>query len=115
MTTKSKSKPATPANPDAEMEAQRRSVVPLQWQRVYAKHEDKALRGTCADEFAVKFRKLTTGKDGKLDIGALVRIGQANGIDPLTRWAGKNPGMLRMNLGNVLRGMAKRGEKINWK
>ena len=98
---------------DATLEAQRRSVVPLAWQRAYQRHEDKALRGTCGDEVAAELRRRTT-KGGKLDVAALQAIGLANGFDPLVRWAGRNEGMLRMNTSNVLRGMAKRGEVVQW-
>lgn len=36
---------------------------------------------------------------------------QDNGLD-VGRWAGKNPGMLRMNVTNVLRGIRRNGEPV---
>lgn len=36
---------------------------------------------------------------------------QDNGLD-VGRWAGKNPGMLRMNITNVLRGIRRNGESV---
>ena len=101
------------AEANTVLEAQRRSVVPLTWQRAYQKHEDKAMRGTCGDTVAAKLREYTT-VGGKLHVGRLQAVGLANGFDPLVRWAGKNEGMLRMNTSNVLRGMAKRGEAVQW-
>lgn len=38
------------------------------------------------------------------------QVARQNGID-LSRWEGKNPGMIRMNLGNVVRGRIRRGER----
>ena len=38
-------------------------------------------------------------------------IAADNGID-LKRWKGRNPGMIRMNVGNVLRGRIRRGEYV---
>lgn len=51
------------------------------------------------------------------DVAALLlendldEVKEANGID-MSRWKKLNPGMQRMNLGNVLRGRIKRGEYV---
>lgn len=70
-------------------------VVPPEFRKEYAAHG-----GNNGDDIAALL------KDA--DLGA---VATANGID-LNRWAGKNHGMVRMNLGNVLRGMVRRGEKV---
>lgn len=75
------------------------------------------------DDFAVAFDKYVKvevpgGKDGKgkkkrvLDLARLKEVAEANGLS-LDRWSGaKNLGHVRMNLGNVLRGMNRKGTKI---
>ncbi len=70
------------------------SLVPDSYKERYGPSQN------CGDEFA----GLMAGNDVK-DIAA------DNGIN-LKRWKGKNPGMVRMNLGNVLRGRVKRGEYV---
>ena len=80
------------------------SVVPDSYKIRYGKEQN------CGDDIA----DLLKGED----VGA---IAAANGIDAEAKWGegrvaqGKtplNPGMVRMNLGNVLRGRAKRGEYV---
>jgi hypothetical protein len=85
-----------------------RSVVPTAWVKAYAKN---ALKGTCGDDLAYKLDALTK-TDGKADHTKIVALGRLNGIEVDLRWAGRNIGMQRMNLGNVLRGRAKRGETV---
>ena len=86
----------------------RRSVVPLRWAKAYAANE---LKGTCGDALAKALVELTqTG--GKADLEKIRALGWANGIDVQERWGARNAGMQRMNLGNVLRGRAKRGEPV---
>jgi hypothetical protein len=46
-----------------------------------------------------------------LDLRTLHSIARENNVDP-GRWALLNPGQQRMNLGNVLRGRLRRGDKI---
>ena len=86
-----------------------RSVVPRQWVRAYAK---STLKGTCDDRIAHAMAKATQ-TDGKPDPAKIVALGEANGVDVLARWGKRNIGMQRMNLGNVLRGRAKRGEPVH--
>lgn len=54
--------------------------------------------------------EITAALVGK-SVEDLAAISAENGID-FSRWDGKNPGMKRMNLGNVLRGRAKKGERV---
>lgn len=70
------------------------SLVPDSYKERYGPSQN------CGDEFA----ELMAGNDVK-------EIAADNSID-LKRWKGKNPGMVRMNLGNVLRGRVKRGEYV---
>lgn len=74
-------------------------------------------RSVVPDSYKTRYRQ-ETGEDNCGDDVAEVLKGHdvyevmgQNGI-PLDRWAGRNPGMVRMNLGNVLRGRIKRGEYV---
>ena len=82
-----------------------KSVVPSKYKPKYGK------AGSVNDEIANALRDLVHMKDG-IDLAALTKEAKANGIDLAERWPGKNIGMLRMNLGNVLRGKVKRGEYV---
>lgn len=81
--------------------AEKKDVVPSQYREKY-----KATGGTNGDFIAVALSKV--GEDG---VEALASVKKENGIEP-TRWANFNPGMQRMNLANVLRGMYLKGETI---
>lgn len=70
------------------------SKVPAKYRQAYGK------AGNNGDDIAA----ILKGAD-------IAAIALENGIE-LSRWAGKNAGMVRMNLGNVLRGMVRRGEKV---
>ncbi len=70
-------------------------VVPAEFRKEYAAHG-----GNNGDDIAALLKEAN-----------LAEVAKANGID-LNRWAGRNNGMVRMNLGNVLRGMIRRGEKV---
>jgi hypothetical protein len=96
-----------PAPVETELKPNR-SVVPTAWVKAYAKN---ALKGTCGDQLAHQLDALTK-TDGKADHAKIVALGRLNGIEVDLRWAGRNIGMQRMNLGNVLRGRAKRGEEV---
>ena len=75
---------------------------------------------SCGDNVAEDLKAATTYaeeiKPGKFvnrtDMVALGKIATANGVD-LSRWDHLNNGMTRMNLGNVLRGMARKGQEIS--
>ena len=80
------------------------SVVPDSYKIAYGKDQN------CGDDIA----ELLQGED-------VASVASANGIDAEDKWGegrrahGKaplNPGMVRMNLGNVLRGRVKRGEYV---
>jgi hypothetical protein len=77
-------------------------LFPAKYREKYAAHD-----GSTGDVLAVALKKVTS-RDGKTDLAALREVAVANGVD-LDRWAHLNLGMQRMNLGNRLRGMAKRG------
>lgn len=76
---------------------------------------------TIGDTVSDALRKAVTGttksgKDGKgtkefVDPKLLKSVGKANGVDT-ARWDHLNVGQQRMNLGNVLRAMVKRGEHV---
>ncbi len=74
-------------------------------------------RSVVPDSYKTRYRQ-ETGQDNCGDDVAEVLKGHdvyevmaQNGI-PTDRWEGRNPGMVRMNLGNVLRGRVKRGEYV---
>lgn len=91
-------------------EASRRkgSVVPDDYRHRYGVDQN------CGDDVAKRLTAKVTTPNG-VDIEACREVAAANGkADRFDTWMAKdlNPGMIRMNLGNVLRGMARRGEKV---
>jgi hypothetical protein len=68
--------------------------------------------GNNGDEIAIKLAEYA--KPGDPDaIGRLKALAEANGIwNPA--WATLNVGMIRMNLGNRIRGLARKGQAIKW-
>lgn len=74
-------------------------------------------RSLVPDSYKVRYRELNGEDNCGDDIADVLKghnpydVMAQNGI-PSDRWAGRNPGMVRMNLGNVLRGRAKRGEYV---
>ena len=85
--------PKVPAVTTKEPKPTSGNVVPLKYRLAYGKDAN------CGDTIAGAFEKL-----GDYNIADLVAVMTKNGIDE-NRWAEKNIGMLRMNLGNVLRGL----------
>lgn len=91
------------------------SVVRAKYRKLY-----KPTKNTCGDPFVEAFEEATRDKDGKkVVIDKLVRVGKANKVDVLGRWGhlkGRdgeiNVGMLRMNLGNVLRALVRNGTAV---
>lgn len=83
------------------------NIVPAKYKARYAEHG-----GSSGDEIANLLGTECQGEKGKIDTAKLVAVGAANGIDVNTRWGHLNVGQQRMNLGNVLRGRRKRGEKV---
>jgi hypothetical protein len=94
------------ATPNAAPLVLSRSVVPLRYKKQYAPNH-----GSNGDQIASALFHACRTQDGKTDLVKLRAIAQANGVDH-AKYAGLNPGMQRMNIGNRLRGMAQRGEAI---
>lgn len=94
---------ATEALDEAEAEVVTRSVVPRKWRNVY---NHNALKGTCNDQLAHDLKAALVDSN-------LQALGELNAIDVSARWGARNPGMRRMNLGNVLRNRIKRGEEVH--
>jgi hypothetical protein len=90
---------------EAEGDGEGRSVVKRKYKQAYKPHDD-----TSGDDFSQAFIAAAES-DGRLDMDALAGIAKANGLD-LGRWSHLNPGMQRMNLGNVLRGMQRKGTTV---
>ena len=91
-------------------EAQKRkgSVVPYDYRIRYGADQN------CGDTIAQKLTDKVTTPEG-VDLKAAEEIASQNGVsDKFDAWMAKglNPGMVRMNLGNVLRGKARRGEEV---
>lgn len=109
---------ATPETLEAAVaaaKAKRGSVIPEDYRLRYGADQN------CGDDLAKRLSEIVTVTEGKtshVDLEACERIASANGIaDRFDGWMtkGLNPGMVRMNLGNVLRGMARRGEEVTLK
>lgn len=65
----------------------------------------------CGDEMALAFAGFVQDEEGGLDLGKLAQVAGANGVD-LKRWSHLNNGQKRMNLGNVLRGLIRKGTDV---
>ena len=76
------------------------SVVPPKYKQRYG------TKANCGDELA----NALDGIDPASDVWP--RLAADNGID-WSRWSHLNNGMRRMNLGNVLRNLAKKGTRLN--
>lgn len=80
-----------------------------------AKKQEYGAAQTCGDDVAEVLARTvrTPTEDGGdyLDIEKVREVAKANGIS-IDRWMHLNIGMIRMNLGNVLRGKVKRGEPV---
>jgi hypothetical protein len=96
----------------AAAQARKGSVIPDDYRHQYGVHQN------CGDGIAAKLREKAVrvvGKQEYADLDVLAEIASQNGIgDRFDGWMAKglNNGMVRMNLGNVLRGKARRGEAI---
>lgn len=103
------------ADIEAAVEAAKKrkgSVIPDNYRHQYGVDQN------CGDDIAVKLREKAVRVEGKkehVDMDVLAEIASANGVaDKFDGWMtrGLNNGMVRMNLGNVLRGKARRGDQI---
>ena len=75
------------------------SVVPRKYKQKYG------TKANCGDEVATKMEEVLPEE--------LPHLASLNDID-FNRWAHLNPGMRRMNLGNVLRNRANNGTEVVW-
>lgn len=85
------------------------SVIPDDYRVQYGVDQN------CGDDVAIRLKDATTGTDGKTDMAAVERIAGANGLgDKFDQWVGRglNNGMVRMNLGNMLRAKARKGDEV---
>ena len=100
-----------------EEESDGGSIVPTKYRIKYG------VTQRCGDEVAETFSGYVTlpraGKkddiDGGLDRPKLREVAAANGLaDKLAEYEARelNGGLLRMNIGNILRGMVRRGERV---
>lgn len=92
-----------------EAAKRRGSVVPDEYRYKYGADQN------CGDDIATRLTLAVTTEDG-VDLDKCREIAAANGIeDRLDRWLAKdlNPGMVRMNLGNVLRGLARKEQEVH--
>lgn len=99
---------AEAAAEDEEDEDKGGNIVPEKYRKKYGTPQH------CGDEMALVFKDtVTVSVDGKDECSEaeLIRIADQNGVD-IGRWAHLNKGQRRMNLGNVLRGRLKRGERV---
>ncbi len=104
--------PATQVDVEAAIAAataRRGSVIPNGYRYAYGADQN------CGDQIAkVLTARVTDPKTG-VDLDAVREVAVANGVeDRVDQWLVRdlNPGMVRMNLGNVLRGMGRRGETV---
>lgn len=87
------------------------NVVPMHHKERYGAAQ------SCGDDVAsaladhVRVPHPENPKKTVIDASLLAQVASANGLD-LARWDHLNIGMQRMNLGNALRGMVKRGERV---
>lgn len=108
---------ADPESPDlqatleaavAEAAKRKGSVIPDDYRYRYGADQN------CGDEMARNLTDRVTKPEG-VDLEACRDIAARNGIeDRFDQWLARdlNPGMVRMNLGNVLRGKLRRGETV---
>jgi hypothetical protein len=76
-----------------------RSVVKPEYRARYAD-------GSCGDDLAQRLRGVDAAK--------LRALAEANGVW-MRDYAGLNPGMRRMAVGNRLRALVRRGAKVKWR
>ena len=92
----------------AAAEAKRGSIIPQHYRERYGADQN------CGDKMATLLTEEVTD-EGKVNATLARNVAVANGVeDRFDVWLtkGLNPGQLRMNLGNVLRGKLRRGELV---
>jgi hypothetical protein len=70
-------------------------------------------RSVVPSDFAMRLRKAVTGADGTIDAAKLQRLAVRNGVWN-ERYAKLSNGLARMSIGNKLRALVRRGNKIEW-
>lgn len=93
----------------AAANAKRGSVIPNGYRYQYGADQN------CGDAVAKTLTALVTDPKTGVDLDKCREVARANDVeDRFDAWLVKdlNPGMVRMNLGNVLRGMARRDEVV---
>lgn len=85
-----------------------KSIIPDAYRKQYKKDKSKKTESGsvvvhCGDGLAVRM--------AGLDNDAIAKVGRENKVD-MAKWAKLNPGQIRMNLGNVLRGKIRRNEDV---
>lgn len=86
------------------------SVVKPKYKAKYRPHKDSN-----GDAMAMAFRAFVINEDGELDLSALQSVAQTNGlsVNKYTRVRNRGwQGRARMSIGNILRGMIRRGEDV---
>ena len=98
------------AVPEVERVKTPRSVVPGKYKSAYAAHDN-----TCGDDIGVTLKEFTFRQDGEgrdsIDLELLAQVAADNAVD-MSKYAGLNNGMKRMNLSNKLRGMHRHGKNV---
>ena len=84
----------------------KKSIVPENYKARY-----KAHGGNCGDDMAEVLNDAVKDEKGKVVVSALEDVMAANGIEK-SKWAERNIGQRRMNLGNVLRSRIKNGTAV---
>jgi predicted nucleic acid-binding protein len=99
-------------------DAENQEVVPKKYRTEYAARGNPR---TCSDDFSELFAAATyvdtSAKRPKTDINKVYDIAEKNGLgDKFTEYEGKglNTGMIRMNIGNILRARLRKGETLWW-
>jgi hypothetical protein len=93
----------------ATLAARKGSVVPDEYRYRYGVDQN------CGDEMAKALTAKVTDPKTGVDLEACREVAAANGVeDRFDGWLvkGLNPGMVRMNLGNVLRGKLRKGDAV---
>lgn len=93
----------------ASLLAKRGSVIPDDYRVRYGADQN------CGDDVAARLKSATTDGEGNLDMDAVERIAAANDLGgKFDEWRtkGLNNGMVRMNLGNMLRAKARKGDEV---
>lgn len=89
--------------------AKKGSIIPDSYRHQYGVDQN------CGDDIAVALKAKTTDGKGNALMDAVAEVAAANGLaDKYDNWVarGLNNGQLRMNLGNMLRGKARKGEPV---